>query len=258
MKYVYFLILLFSICDAEKIDLNNWDKKELSQFLSDNNSTFDSDKVKNITNKFLNTPYKANTMIGSPDQKEELVIDLAHLDCFTFIDYVEAMKRSGSFDEFKTNLIGLRYQESNIDYISRNHFFSDWTIYNGFENITSSLYPKAKQVTKTLNLSKKNTLFLQGIKTKKLKIDYIDSKDLNDEIINKLHTGDYIGIYTHIKGLDVSHTGIIIKKEGKTYFRHASSKKKFLKVVDEPFESYIKNTPGFIVLREKNKFKGYK
>lgn len=252
MKYICFLIVLFSICSGEKIDLNNWDKKGFSQFLLNNTSPYDSVKVKNITEEFLNTPYKANTMIGSVDQKEELVIDLANLDCFTLIDYVEAMKRSRSFDEFKTNLISLRYQSSNIDYIFRNHFFSDWTIYNGFENITSSLSFKAKQVTKILNLSSSNTLYLKKIKTKKIKIDYIDSDDLNDDIINKLRTGDYIGIYTDIKGLDVTHTGIIIKKEGKTYFRHASSKKEFLKVVDEPFESYIKNTPGFIVFRDTN------
>ena len=252
MKYIYFLMVLFSICTAEKIDLGSWDKPELSRFLLNNATNFDNVKVKNITDKFLNTPYKANTMIGSVGQEEELVIDLAHLDCFTFIDYVEAMKRSHSFNEFKTNLISLRYQSGNIDYIFRNHFFSDWVIYNGFENITSSLYPKAKQVTKILNLSKSNRLYLKKVKTKKIKIDYIDSNDLNSEIINKLRTGDYVGIYTDIKGLDVTHTGIFIKKEGKTYFRHASSKKEFLKVVDEPFESYIKKTPGFIVLRNKN------
>ena len=252
MKYILFLLLFFSICSAEKVNLSSWDEQGLSKFLLNNATKSNSVKVKNITEKFLNTPYKANTMIGSVKQKEELVIDLAHLDCFTFIDYVEAMKHSSSFNEFKTNLIDLRYQSSKIDYISRNHFFSDWTFYNGFENITSTLSSKTKQVTKTLNLSSKNGLFLQGIKTKRIKIDYIDSSDLNADIINKLHTGDYIGIYTNIKGLDVTHTGVIIKKENKTYLRHASSKKEFLKVVDEPFEVYIKSTPGFIVLRNKN------
>lgn len=256
MKYIYFLILFFSICNAEKIDLNNWEKSRLSQFLLDNSNESNSVKIKNISSKFLNTPYKANMMIGSVDKKEELVIDLAHLDCFTFIDYVEAMKRSSSFDEFKTNLIDLRYQLGTIDYTFRNHFFSDWTIYNGFENITLYLYPKAKQVTKILNLSEKNKSFLKGIKTKKIQINYIDSNDLNAEIVNKLHTGDYIGIYTHIKGLDVTHTGIFIRKDGKAYLRNASSKKVFLKVVDEPFEAYIKKTPGFIVLRDKNQIKG--
>lgn len=251
MKYLCFLMVLFSICSSEKLNLAKWDKKELSQFLSTTFTKSNSTKVKNITDEFLNTAYKANTMIGSSTQKEELVIDLENLDCFTFIDYVEAMKHSQDFDEFKNNLINLRYQFGNLNYTSRNHFFSDWTIYNNFENITLSISSKAKSVRKTLNLSKTNTPFLKGIKTRETTIDYIDSKDLNEEIISSLKTGDYIGIFTHIKGLDVTHTGIIIKKENKTFFRHASSKKKYLKVVDEDFKTYIKNTPGFIVLRQK-------
>lgn len=252
MKYIWLLIVFLSISYAEKLDLANWDKKNLSNFLLNNANNFDSVKVKNITDKFLNTTYKANTMIGSPTQKEELVIDLANLDCFTFIDYVEAMKRSKNFNEFKENLIRLRYQSGNIDYTFRNHFFTDWIRYNGFENITSSLYKKTKQVTKTLNLSKTGKPFLKGIKIKKIKIDYIDSKEFNKNILRNLRTGDYIGIYSKKEGLDVSHVGILIKKEGKAYFRHASSEKSLFKVVDEAFESYIKKRPGFIVLRDKN------
>ena len=250
MKYIWLLLLILSIAHSEKINLGNWSKQELSNFLLENSKNTNHIKIKNITNKFLNTPYKANTMIGSNNKSEKLVIDLGNLDCFTFIDYVEAMKHSQDFDTFKTNLIKLRYQNGNIDYIYRNHFLSDWILYNGFKNITSSLTSKTKQVTKILNLSKKNSLFLKEIQTKKIKIDYIDSKDLNEDIINKLRTGDYIGVYTHIKGLDVTHVGVFIKKEDKAYFRHASSKKEFFKVIDEPFESYIKNTPGFIVLRK--------
>ncbi len=252
MKYIWFFIVLFSLANSDVIELGNWDKEGLSEFLLNNSKYSNSVKVKNITDKFLNTPYKANTMVGSVSQKEELVIDLGHLDCFTFIDYVEAMKRSISFNQFKTNLTKLRYQSGKVDYTTRNHFLSDWIINNNFKNITPLLSSKAKQVTKTLNLSNKNTPYLKGIKTKKMKIDYIDSKDLNKEIINKLRSGDYIGIYTHKKGLDVTHVGILIHKDGKVFFRHASSKKEFLKVMDIPFESYIKNTSGFIVLRKEN------
>lgn len=252
MKYIWLLIVFFSLCNGEKIDLGNWNKKELSQFLLDNTHNSPNVKIKNITDKFLNTPYKAHTMIGSINQKEELVIDLGHLDCFTFIDYVEAMKHSTSFDEFQANIITLRYKEGQIAYTSRNHFLSDWTIYNGFENIVPRLSTKAKQVVKTLNLSSKHTPYLKGIKAQKRQINYIDSKDLNEQIINQLHMGDYIGIYTPKAGLDVTHVGILIIKNGKAYFRHASSKKEYLKVVDEAFEAYIKNTPGFIVLRKGN------
>jgi hypothetical protein len=62
-------------------------------------------------------------------------------------------------------------------------------------------------------------------------------------------SGDFVGIYTDKEGLDVSHTGIIIKKDGKVFLRHASSKEKNQKVVDENLSEYMKNKPGLVVYR---------
>ena len=39
-----------------------------------------------------------------------------------------------------------------------------------------------------------------------------------------------LGVYTDKKALDVTHTGIIIKKLGKVFIRHASSLEK--KIID--------------------------
>jgi hypothetical protein len=65
--------------------------------------------------------------------------------------------------------------------------------------------------------------------------------------LSKLKSGDFVGIYTDEEGLDASHTGIIIKKTGKVFLRHASSKSQ--KVVDEDLSEYMKNKPGLIVYR---------
>jgi len=83
------------------------------------------------------------------------------------------------------------------------------------------------------------------------KIYYIPTSEIDDDLLNKLHTGDYVGIYTDIEGLDVTHTGIIIKKDDGVYLRHASSKKKNQKVVDEDFKEYVQNTPGMVIFRPK-------
>lgn len=47
-----------------------------------------------ISKQFLGTPYVANRLIGSQTTPEHLVIDLNALDCFTYIDYVEAFRRA--------------------------------------------------------------------------------------------------------------------------------------------------------------------
>ena len=73
------------------------------------------------------------------------------------------------------------------------------------------------------------------------------SFDLN---ISKLKDGDYIGIYTKIQGLDVTHTGIIVFKDGFVYLRHASSKK--MKVIDSLLLEYISSKDGVVVYRNDN------
>ena len=51
-------------------------------------------------------------------------------------------------------------------------------------------------------------------------------------------------------GLDVSHVGFLLwDNEGNAIFRHASSKKKYMKVIDEDFFEYIKNKPGIIIYK---------
>ncbi len=42
------------------------------------------DRIEFISGKFIGTPYMAHTMKGSPDDQEELVINLDGMDCFTF------------------------------------------------------------------------------------------------------------------------------------------------------------------------------
>ena len=72
---------------------------------------------------------------------------------------------------------------------------------------------------------------------------------MDDSVCKKLLTGDYVGIYSRMPGLDVSHVGIIIKDRDSTYLRHASSEKEQRKVIDQDFKKYVSATPGILVLR---------
>ncbi len=244
MKFIFlFSFLVFSLF-AQDVNLGNWSKNSFNKFLEKEKS------IDEISSAFLNTSYKANVLIGSSSKKEKLVIDLANLDCFTYVDYIEAIKNSNDFESFKKNLISLRYKNSTISFKNRNHFFTDWITQNGFENITSNLSKNTKKQIKYLNKKNDKDLFLKGIDINKREIEYLEPKYITKDILIKLQSGDYIGIYTPLNGLDVTHTGMIVKKDGKTFFRHASSKKSNRKVVDELFVDYIKKTPGILVLRK--------
>ena len=51
---------------------------------------------------------------------------------------------------------------------------------------------------------------------------YYIPQDSIDNVADKIHSGDIIGITTNIGGLDIAHTGIAYKdKAGQLYFMHA-------------------------------------
>jgi hypothetical protein len=135
---------------------------------------------------------------------------------------------------------------------NRNHFFSDWPVYNKSKvrDVTGEIGGDKTQATvKQLNRKSDGTYYLPGIPVVERTVTYIPSSEVDEDIIGKMENGDYVGIYTDIDGLDVTHTGIIIKNDSGVYLRHASSKKANERVVDEDLRTYIQNVPGLVIYR---------
>lgn len=237
------------------INTGKWTSEELNLILHKASGIKDDGKrIGFISRLFLDVSYAASTLIGEINSPEVFVINLGEVDCFTFIDYVEAMRLSSSFSAFIENLKRVRYHSGEISFENRNHFFTDWVEHNsGFVKDVTDLVGehRAVQVMEKLNLKKDGTYFIEGIKPVEREIRYIPSSALDNSVIQRLESGDYAGIYSDKEGLDVSHVGIIIRKEGMIYLRHASSKLNVCKVVDEGFTDYIAGKAGLIVLRPK-------
>jgi hypothetical protein len=81
-------------------------------------------KIADISKKFLGIVYKEKTL--SQPSTEKLIIRFDAFDCFTYLDTVEAMRLSTSFDDFKKKLVSIRYKDGKVGYLTRNHFFTDW------------------------------------------------------------------------------------------------------------------------------------
>jgi len=246
----------FSMDDDEKIvKLGEWNEDKLNDMIYQSSKIRDSgSRIEFISEQFLNVKYEDSTLIGSINTPELLVINLDGMDCFTYIDYVEAIQLSDSFPNFVNNLQSIRYQSGDIGFRNRNHFFTDWVKFNSGSvvDVTRDVGGgKAKTVKKLLNKKADGTFYLVGLPVKERAVTYIPSASIDDKIIESLKTGDYVGIYTETEGLDVSHTGIIIKKNDGVYLRHASSRDENRRVVDEDFLTYVSNKPGIVVLRPK-------
>jgi len=180
---------------AEKIELGKWTEGSLTLIMTEA-STLGSpgERIDFISEKFLGTPYAGSTLTGSIDTPEVFTIDLEGMDCFTFIDYVEAMSLSDSFPEFKDSLRKIRYSGGVVAFTKRNHFFSDWPINNSqyIKDVTSEVGGKnTVAVSKKLNLKSDGTYYLPGIPVKERTIYYIPSASLSPSVLDKLMTGDY-------------------------------------------------------------------
>jgi hypothetical protein len=237
------------------IDLGKFSKDGLDQIIRKASEIRDTGKrIDFISRQLLDLNYLESTLIGNINIPEVLVINLEGVDCFTFIDYIEAMRLSYSFSEFKVNLRKVRYKSGIVAFENRNHFFTDWLEFNSdfVNDVTEKIGAKNMiRLKKTLNQKKDRTYFVHGIQTVKREIKYIPSESIDDSVLGKLRTGDYVGIYSTLKGLDVSHVGIIVKDGDNICLRHASSQKKHRKVVDRDFKKYIVGKPGIIVFRPK-------
>ncbi|PIT70699.1 DUF1460 domain-containing protein [Bartonella tribocorum] len=240
--------------ETTNVELDPYTLNKLNALLKKRSETSDHEKgalIDVLSKAFLGTPYKANMLHGSEKIPEKLIIDFRGLDCFTYLDYVEALRKSTSPKEFVNNVIRTRYIKGNVHFLDRKHFFTDWAYreYKLATDITAEISPHAVSIEKYLNKKADDGAYLPGLPVVKRTITYIPSNFINEEVISRLKSGDFIGIYTKLAGLDVTHVGFFIMTEKGPMLRNASSRKENEKVVDSPFMDYVAKTPGIIVLR---------
>jgi len=236
-----------------KVNPGRWTRQELDRLLGDSFRIADAGgRIEFLSRQFLGTPYGESTLEGDVRTPEVLVIDLAKVDCFTFIDYMEAMRRSRSFGEFTANLRSVRYRSGLVSFASRNHFFTDWidSNQNYVRDVTAQVSGgRAATVSKVLNEAGDGRSFVAGIPAVGREITYIPPDAFDASLLGKLRTGDYAGIYSPSPGLDVSHVGIVAGQGDALCLRHASSAPGRRRVIDEDLAQYIKGKPGLMVLR---------
>ncbi len=241
--------------ERELILLGRWTVEELDHIIHESSAIKDvGERIYFLSRQFLGVEYKESTLIGDIDRPEVFVINLEGVDCLTFIEYIEAMRLSGSFSEFTKRLKRIRYCQGTVAFDLRHHFFTDWGEDNSelIGDVTVEIGgQRTMSSPKRLNLRRDGTYIIPGIRHTDRVIQYIPDEAVDEEIMDRLKTGDYAGIYSDEDGLDVSHVGIIVKIKDRIYLRHASSLKAKRRVIDEELRAHIAKKPGLIVLRPK-------
>ena len=228
--------------------------------------------------KFIGTPYVASTL--EVNDEEELVVNLRQLDCTTLVENVVALtltvrEPAPSFAAFCRNLEKIRYRGGVRDgYASRNHYFSEWIASNENLGVVEEIRGKKEEgyrpfvAVQCLELDYMSTHpsaypMLEGnagelrrIRTNEQAFDgqavrYVPVSWLGkgQEELDDIHDGDILAIVTRKKGLDTSHLGFAVWKEGRLHLLNASSIHK--KVVLEPMtlRQYMQKHPSQLGVR---------
>ncbi len=258
--------VVFQLEDREILE------KVFEVFKNDQNTPVSVLMVK-VGSFFKETPYTAATLEINPDM-EMLTINLREMDCTTFAENVLAISRvikngTPTFEKFALELQNIRYYEGKIDgYTSRIHYFSDWIFENDrngtvkavSKEIDGTIYPKAINFMSThpeSYIPLKNHLEMQKIVAQKeieisARKTYFIPKENIGNIESKLQDGDIVGITSRVDGLDISHVGILVRKDGRIHLMHASTKAKKVIISDETLEDYLlnsKSVTGIMVAR---------
>jgi len=220
---------------------------------------------------FLGTPYIAHSLEEAGE--EHLVINLRGFDCLTLVENCLALSRclsSGktSFDDFRAQLTYLRYAGGSIKgYTSRLHYFTDWMRDNVRKGVVQdmSMAIGGEDYRKTINFmsthrgSYKQLADDSALARVKAAEEALSSTALHrvprekiPSVLGLLHNGDIIGAVTSMEGMDISHTGMVLRKEGTAKFLHAPLSGGAVTISDGSLAEYvhrIKSMTGIVIAR---------
>lgn len=220
---------------------------------------------------FLGVPYVGKTLEYEP---ERLIVNLREMDCMTFVENVLALAEASasgtpSWQTYLEKLQQIRYRDGKIeDYTSRLHYTSDWIYENEKKGLIADITKEIGGVPLAIDVSFVSTHpesymqmqshpeYIAVMEKKEKEINsrqyYYIPKEEIDKREAQIRTGDIVCFVTSIKGLDISHVGIIHKEGDKMTFIHASSGKKRVIINEESLQDYvlgIKKSKGIMVLR---------
>jgi hypothetical protein len=197
--------------------------------------------------RFLGAPYVLDCEAEGECGRYETqpLMNLKQLNCMTYCEIVMALALSDFYEETFNVLQHIRYRQGLMSMATRNHYtMVDWLPANEWclEDVTERVGGK-DAVASTRTISHKK--FFQGKGIDDLPLIYPDRTVTRHYIPllklglheKELHAGDVVALIQDKPDIFSAHMLLIVKKDGQTFFRHASLSAG--KVLDQPFQEYI-------------------
>lgn len=200
-------------------------------------------RIEAISEQFIDCPYVVNSLGGALDLSEQLVIKLDAFDCVTYMEIVFALALSDTAENFAEQLRNIRYKNGEVNWQKRNHYMVDWWRNNQRQGLLENLTRGSGAIEKTRELK-----LVKGLPSKRVTFRVFPKKNFK-RIEKLIKTGDFVCFGSTKKNLEVFHTGILIRCDGKILLRHAS--RTVGKVIEQDLKDFLKNNrmSGLILLR---------
>lgn len=205
---------------------------------------------------FVGTPYVGHTL-DTDTGEEACTINLNGLDCVTLfenaLDFARMLVLGGRTPEAMLAQVHLtRYRHGVVNgFPSRLHYTTDWVFDNVAKHVVKNMTPHLPGAIQTDQkvgiMSHRPELYRQLQSNPDLIIDikrdedainkrrhFIVPMDKVKEAEAHLQSGDIVGVATDESGIDIAHTGLIVRTpDGTVHFLDASSKPGVMRVTLE-------------------------
>ena len=101
-----------------------------------NNESVES-RIDGFSKSFMEIPYDPSGPLGEGEQgryDQDPLYRFDAFDCTTFVETVVSLARSQDVDSFENNMDIIRYENGEVDYLTRNHFPSLQWVPNNIKN----------------------------------------------------------------------------------------------------------------------------
>ncbi|MGB2960142.1 MAG: N-acetylmuramoyl-L-alanine amidase-like domain-containing protein [Bacteroidota bacterium] len=229
------------------------------------------DLIAAVALSFKGSPYVAHSLeVSGP---ERLVVNLRAFDCLTFVESSLSIARcvrlkKSSFGDYGEQLQQIRYRSGIIDtYPSRLHYFTDWVADNQRKGIVRDMTATLGGVVRAGKIDFMSThrgsyrqlendeyfAEISGMEERLWSATwYYISQDQAETALDKVRTGDIVGMTSTVKGLDIAHTGLAYRSGGTVKLLHASSSGRAVEVTEGSLADYLGaqgKQDGLIVVR---------
>lgn len=235
-----------------------------------------NDVIVEIGKTFIGVDYGAHVL--ETEGEEKLVVNMRALDCVTFYENCVTLARcikmkKTTFTDYIAQLQFLRYRDGKIDgYPSRLHYTTDYW-FNAEKKgilkvVTKEIFEEKNvvEIPRPVNYMTTHRDRYKHLKDndsnwKKIKAqedamnarkEYFMPKGNLHMFADRVNNGDLIGITTNIQGMDIAHTGVAVKVEGRLHFMHAPITGSKVHITEVPLYEYLAKNgrqTGIIVAR---------